>query len=236
MPIVSSVLIELIKNKVNDNMASFGKYPGPMAQKNPSYFMSMCQGIGQGIADGTKSVNFVTKDKGMAGLPFVGAAGTGIGIDVDAVLMDQVIYSGLRDLSIADFGSTSHDPFPPRPTNSGNYLRSLSKGIADAIKEHYKVAVTLNSTHTTVYFGKGDVILGAFYGLSADSIKGLILAASPSLQGAFWPKIADTIAKAYVDGIHNHSSGLVLINGTCIPSSSQSCGTPFVGVGNGVAS
>lgn len=236
MPIVAEILTELMKTKINNSMAEFGKYPGPLAQKNPSYFISMCSGISKGIADGTKSINFITKDKGISGVPFVGASGVGIGITVDSNYLSSAIYTGLRDMSIAEFGSTSHDPYPPRITNSGNYLMALSKGIADSVKEHFSIAITLNSTHTTVYFGKGEVILGAFYGLNAEAIKSLIISATPNMKGSFWPKIADVVSKAYVDSIHNHSSGLVIINGVCVPNVTQTCGIPFVGAGIGIAS
>lgn len=235
MGAISSVLSNLMQNKINDNMAASGKYPGPLAQANPSYFISMCTAIATGIADGTKIVNYITKDVGISGLPFVGATGNGIGIKVDAGFLDQAIYTSLRNQAIIDFGSTSHDPFPPTEGNSGGYLQSLSKGIADAVTEHFAVAYNLISTHTTVYYGGGEVKLGAFYGLDSSAIENLIIAASPTMQGSFWPKIVKSISVAYVDSIHNHSTGHVIINGICIPSAGQICGAPFVGAGIGIA-
>lgn len=236
MPIVQEALTELIKTKIDANMASFGKYGGPLSQQNPAYFIAMCQGIAQGIAQGTKTINFTTKDIGMAATPLISGVGSGVGILVDADFLDESIYTNLRNSVIADFGSTLHEPFPPSSQNSGNYLRAFSSGIAFSIKEHLSTAMILTSTHTTIYAGKGDILNGSFYGLDASAIKNFIVTASPTMQGSFWSKVAEAISLAYVDSIHNHSTSSVVISGICVPSANQVCGLPLVGAGTGTAS
>lgn len=236
MPAIGPVLGQLIEIKIDQYMKSInGK--GPMSSlQNPSYYKEMCKAIASGFAQGTVSVSFTTQDTGLSGVPPVPGAGTGTGIIVDAEYMAKEIYTAIRNKIIEQFGQTTHDPWPPKPGNSGLYLSAISRGIADAVKEHYASAWTLTSVHPFVYMGSGVIKFGNFSGLSAENITNLILSNGPQLKGDFWPTMAAQIAKGYVKGIHERSTGTVTIAGVCVPSISQVCGLPGAGTGSGVAS
>lgn len=217
MPAIPSVLANLVKTNVDTKLSAVTG-TSPLSQVNPAFFIEMCTAIGTGIASGSTVINFTTSDTGLGGNPPVPGVGAGVGIIVDDVYFTQKLYTELRNESIASFGSTSHDPFPPGPTNmSGKCLKAMCEGIAISVKTHFQTAWTLTSNHPEVYLGTGNVTNGNFSGLVAASIEALILANSPSLQGIFWPKIAKIVSEVYVDTIHNHSTATVTITGICIP-------------------
>lgn len=240
MPAIASTLSNLVKTNVDSKFSSVSGV-SPLAQSNPSYFIEMCTAIGTGIANGTTVINFTTSDTGLGGTPPVPGNGTGVGIIVDDAYFTQKLYTELRNSSISSFGSTTHDPYPPGPNNiSGKYLKALCEGISISVKTHFQTAWTLTSAHPLVYSGVGNISNGSFSGLTATNIEQLILAAGPSLQGVFWPKVAKKVAEVYVDTIHNHSTATVTIIGVCVPlvppAGFQICGVPAVGAGTGVAS
>lgn len=240
MSSIDATLTDLIKAKVHDNMVAIGGYGGPLAQKNPMYFIQFCHAIAKGISDGSKVINFTTKDTGQGGIPPVPGVGVGVGIKVDKLWFDEHLYTEMRKEAIAMFGSTSHDTYPPAKGNTGEYLHAISKGVADSIAEHFLTAYNLTSAHVLVYSGVGLITEGAYSGLVPSDIEGLIKAAGPLLKGRFWPTLVRAVSKVYVEAIHMHSTGKVAITGVCIPMTPpagplQVCGIPMVGVGAGTA-
>jgi hypothetical protein len=234
MPIVPSVLATLITNNVSQNMGSIsGNFP--VAQQNPSYFLQMCLSIATGIAEGSKGLVFTTNDVGFSGIPPIPGAGAGVGINVDSDFFTQDLYSRIRGYIVEQYGNTTHEIYPPSTGNSGEYLLALAKGISDSVKFHFSTAWILTSTHPLVYSGTGTIGKGNFSGLIDTGIQSLILSGSPTLQGPFWPNIAKAISESYVATITQNSTGTVNIIGFCVPSLSQVCGIPGVGVGAGVA-
>lgn len=235
----TSVLSQLIQEKVNANMKALANYSGPLGQKNPSYFIAFCTAIATGISDGGKVVNFTSADTGQGGLPSVPGASAGVGIKVDKAWFDEHLYNEMRNQSIAQFGSTAHAPYTPPKGDTGEYLHAITKGVSDAVAEHFLTAYNLTGAHPLVYMGAGLINEGHFSGLDAGNISGLIVAAAPILKGPFWPTIAKAVAKVYVEAIHQHSTSKVIIAGLCIPKVPplpvQVCGINMVGVGAGTA-
>lgn len=237
MPVEADALFGLVKQKIHDNMSAFGDYSGPMSQANPTYYLHFCKAISTGIADGSKVVNFTTVDTGQGGAPPVPGVGTGIGIKVDKAWFDEHLYMEMRQQAINEFGSTSHEVYPPPKGGTGGYLHAISKGVADSVAEHFITAYTLTSAHPKVYSGVGLINEGMYSGLDASNIEGLIKAAGPLLKGRFWPTLCKAVAKVYVEAIHQHSTGKVVLAGLCIPAPKplQVCGLPMSGVGVGTA-
>lgn len=211
----------------------------PLSQADPSFFIAMCQAIGQGIGDNSTALTFSTNDSGSAGLPPVGGSGTGTGIVVNKDYFTEDLYTKIRQKVIDNFGETKHEPFPPSSGNSGEFLLAVAEAIAEAVTEHYATAWTLTSTHPDIYSGTGIVPEGAISGLEAPTISASIVSLGSTLQGPFWPVMAQQIADSYVDAIHNHSTATVSIEGVCVPSISplQVCGlVGSTGSGSGGAS
>ena len=234
MPIVPSALGELITQKISQAMkAASGS--DPLAQSDPSYFQAMCQAFATGIASGIPTISFTTTDTGFASAPPIPGTGTGTGIIIDSPYTDQAIYTYARDAVIQSFGSTTHDPYPPAPGNSGAYLQAISKGIADAVKEHFKTCFTLTSVHPLVYSGTATVSPGNFKGIQDSLIKSQIASAAPTLKGAFWPSVAESIAKGLKDSIEKKATATITITGVCITSPAQVCNLPGAGSGSGAA-
>lgn len=225
MPIIPPVLSALILKNISSKMESISK-TNPLNQKNPSYFMEMCMAIGNGIALGTPAISFTTTDSGLSGLPPAPAPGSGVGIIVDAEHMSQQMYTLSRDSVIAEFKETKSDPWPPKKGNSGEFLKAITDGVSEAIKEHFATAWTLSSIHNMIYMGTGEVKPGSFFGLSADLVKQSIIAASPTLKGQGWPMMVDSIAKGYVASIQEKATAQVNITGVCVPPA-QVCGIPL---------
>ncbi len=234
MPVVKSVLLGLITQKVSQKMHAYSGY-NPLAQRNPSYFIEMCKAISYGIAEGTPLINFTTSDTGLKGIPPVPGSGTGMGVMVKAQPMSEFIYTFARDSVIAEFGRTEIDVWPPRPKNYGQFLKCITDGVAESVQEHYATAWTFTSVHPAIYTGDGAINDGMFSGISAELVKSLIISYSPSLRGRWWPKMAQAIADGYVKGIHTKSTGSVVIEGSCIPDAMQVCAIPGTGSGTGVA-
>jgi hypothetical protein len=234
MPASGTALAALIKANVASRMAAVTGQ-NPLAQKNPSYFIEMCTAIGTGIITGGPTIDFTTIDAGAMGAPPIPGVGVGIGITTDPTFFVQDLYTRLRGYILAEFGKTSHDPYPPGPKNSGLALLALCQGINDSFLSYYPTAWTLASVHPLIYAGTGQITNNHFSGLVDTAIKGAIMAAAPSLQGQFWPKTAQGIAESYVALIEQHSTGMVTINGICVPGPSQVCGITSAGSGTGTA-
>lgn len=222
MPAVGSILATLIETNVDSRMAAIAGHH-PLQQKNPMYFIAMCQAIGLGIATGAPIISFTTSDSGFAGIPPVPGIGSGIGITVDPTFFIQDLYTRIRNYVIDDFGRTAHDPYPPRPGNSGQYLLALCEGINDSFKSYYPTAWILTSANPDIYMGTATISDGDFFGLVAPAIQSLIIAGAPLLLGKFWPRLAQAISESYVALIEQHSTGTLTITGVCIPSQSQVC-------------
>jgi len=234
MPVVPAALIALIKTDIAANMVAISG-TDPLEQQDPSYFIEMCTAIGTGIATGTPLVNFVTTDTGQSGVPPVPGVGTGIGITVDDIDMEEQIYTSARDFVIEDFGETTHDAFPPGSNNSGKFLDALSTGVASAVKSHFSTAWVLTSAHPLVYAGSGLIGPGDFSGMSISAVKSAIVPEAPRFVGPYWPRLAEAIATGYVQSIEQKGTGTVTIVGVCVPSITQLCGIPLGGSGTGVA-
>jgi hypothetical protein len=235
MPPNGLTLGGIIQTNVNANMGAISGH-FPLSQSNPSYFIELCNSIGQGIISGGPSINFTTNDTGLQGSPLVQGTGTGIGIIVDASFIKPNLYTRIRNYVIADFGRTQHSVFPPPVGNSGQYLEALCNGIADSIASYYTTAWSLNSTHPQIYSGTGLIVDGNFSGIFATTIQGSIQSFATNLVGPFWPRLAQAISEIYVEAIENHSTGTVTITGSCNPSITQICGINATGNGTGVAS
>jgi hypothetical protein len=180
------------------------------------------------------NIAFVTNDTGLSGIPLVPGVGSGTGIITDPTFFVEDLYTRIRSYVIQDFGRTLHDPYPPRPDNSGQFLLALCEGINDAFLSYYPNAWTLASVHPIVYLGSGTINDGQFSGLSAPTIQQDIINGAPNFVGRFWPRLAQAIAESYVALIELHSTGTVTIVGVCIPSLSQVCsivGVPGTGTG-----
>lgn len=229
-----SVLASLIQSDVDSRMAAIRGHH-PLLQKNPSYFIEFCHAIGIGIIQGGPVIDFHTTDTGNGGEPLVVGTGAGIGIVIDYSFFVQDLYTRIRNYVIQDFGRTLHDPYVPRPGNSGQYLLALCEGIADALSSYYPTAWTLVSTHPQIYMGTGIINDGQFFGLSAPAIQADILAAAPRFIGRFWPRLAQAISESYVLLIEQHSTGMVTITGTCNASIDQICNISSTGIGTGTA-
>lgn len=236
MPASGSALAALVQSNVDSRMAAvMGRGHHPLAQKNPHYFIELCTAIGTGIISAGPVINFTTNDTGQEGSPLVPGVGNGIGIVTDPSFFIQDLYTRLRGFIIADFGRTNHDPFPPRSTNSGQYLLALCLGINDSFLSYYPTAWTLVSAHPQIYMGTGLITDGQFSGLSSSAIQGAIISGAPDFRGRFWPRLAQGVAESYVALIEQHSTGMVTITGTCVPSISQVCGIGGSGNGSGTA-
>jgi hypothetical protein len=235
MPANGAVLGSLIQTNVNSKMTALSFGAAPLGQPNPSYFIAFCNAIGTGIANGGPVINFITNDSGLKGSPPVSGIGSGTGIVVDDSFFAQDLYIRTRAAIITQFGATSHQAYPPTPGNSGELLKALCEGIALSVKLHYSTAWILTSTHPAVYSGNGIINAGQFSGLIATAIEGAIMSAGPTMLGSFFPTLAKAISESYVETIHNHSTGSVIITGTCVPGSSQTCGISGSGNGSGVA-
>lgn len=234
MPASGAALAALVQSDVNSRMTAVEGY-SPLAQKNPSYFIEMCTAIGTGIISGGPTITFTTQDTGNEGAPPVTGTGTGVGIMPDGSFLVPDLYTRIRGYILAEFGKTSHDTYPPRPKNSGQFLLALCEGINDAILTYYPTAWTLASTHPQIYSGTGQITDGNFGGLSAPAIQGAIISGAPNFIGRFWPKLAQAISESYVALIEQHATGMVTITGTCVPSPSQVCGIGGSGSGTGTA-
>lgn len=234
MPAVPAALAALVQSNINTRMMALGAKP--LAQKNPAFFIEMCTAIGSGIILGAPAIAFTTSDTGMMGVPPIPGAGVGVGIVTDPTFFIEDLYTRLRGYVIADFGQTSHDPYPPGPKNSGQYLLAICNGINDAFLSYYPTAWALVSAHPLIYAGSGTIADGNFSGLVATAIQSTIQGLAPTLVGKFWPRIAQGIAESYTALIEQHSTGTVTIVGVCVPSLVQVCGVPSVGTGSGVAS
>jgi hypothetical protein len=218
MPAVGAALAALVQSKVNTRLSAAGG--SPLSQKNPSHFITMCTAIGMGIINGGPAITFTTSDSGSMGVP---------------TFFVSDLYTRLRSGIISQFGSTSHDPYPPGADNSGQFLLALCEGINDAIQTYYPTAWTLVSAHPTIYIGTGTISDGNFSGLVASAIGAAIQSGAPAFVGPFWPKLAMAIAESYVALITEHSTGMVTIVGVCVPGPSQVCGISSTGSGSGVA-
>lgn len=234
MAVSGSALAALIQTKVDTRMSSVGGH-SPLAQADPSYFIAFCEALGKGIIQGGPSISFTTNDTGSKGIPAVTGTGVGMGIVPDATFFIEDAYTRIRGYILADLGSSMHDSYPPGAGNSGEYLLALCQGLNDAFQEYYPTAWTLASTHPAIYAGSGSIVNGHYSGLSDSAIKGAIVSAGSTMQGSFWPKLAQAIAESYVKLIHEHSTGQVTIAGVCVPGSSQDCGINGSGTGSGAA-
>lgn len=229
-----SALAALVQSNVDTRMAAV-RGIHPLGQKNPSYYIEMCSAIGNGIITGGPAISFISADSGNQGAPLIAGTGAGIGIITDPSFFVQDLYTRIRGYIQADFQRTLHDPFPPGPTNSGQFLLALCNGINDAFLAYYPTAWTLVSTHPQIYTGAGLINNGNFSGLSAGAIGSTIHGLAPRFIGKFWPRIAQAVGESYVALIEQHSTGMVTISGSCSPGPSQVCGIGGSGSGTGVA-
>ena len=235
MPVSGPVLANLIQTDV-DNRMSMVRGTHPLEQKNPAFYIEFCQAIGLGLILHSHNILFVTNDTGLSAVPFIPGVGVGIGIITDPTFFIQDLYTRIREYVINDFGRTTHDPYPPRPGNSGEFLLALCEGINDAFSSYYPTAWALASVYPIVYLGSGTINNGQFSGLSAQTIQSDIIQGAPNFVGKFWPRLAQAIAESYVALIELHSTGTVTITGICIPSLTQVCSLSGVpGMGSGVA-
>lgn len=234
MPVSGSALSALIQSNVDSRMAAVEGFH-PLLQRNPHFYIELCNAIGNGIINGGPVIDFTTNDTGVEGSPLVPGVGSGIGIVTDPTFFIQDAYTRIRNYVIADFGRTLHDPYPPGPKNSGRFLLALVTGINDAFLAYYPTAWTLASTHPQIYRGTGIINDGQFFGLSASTIQSTIIAGAPDFRGRFWPRLAQAIAESYVALIEQHATGQVTITGVCVPSISQICEIGASGNGTGTA-
>ena len=231
MPAVGTVLSSLIKAKADAKFKDLGDYAGPLAQQNPMYFHHFCEAIGKGIADGTPMVVFQTEDNGLRGTPAVVGAGSGVGIMVDQDWFTENLYKNIRNIIIANYGSSNH----PEWNVERNFLTALSEAISESVTEHYATAWVLVSSHLTIYSGTGLIKNGGFSGIVPMAVKASMIGHGNLLQGTAWPLMCEAIAETYASAIHTKSTGTVTIAGTCSSGPNQVCGLPSSGAGSGTA-
>lgn len=251
MAVNGILLATAIQSRMHNKFRQVIQYQGPLAQQNPSYFLQFCSAIGRGIVESTPSISFVTVDTGFTGAPPKSGTGIGLGVIIDKGWFTKELYKEIRTQSASTYGSTSHPPwcddwtvvtqFPdhcanrPNQHNPYNFLTAMCEAISECVTEHYANFRALNSTHPTVYSGAGQIEKGGFFGINPGAVASTIQGLGPSMQGAFWPVLCQAIGKIYTQAIQEHSIGEVVITGVCVPSQSQACGIPFVGIGNGTA-
>ena len=213
MPISQPVLKALITQKIAANIQA-ASGASPLSQPDPSYFIAMCGAFATGIATIT-TLSFTTEDNGLPVAPpaLPPGVGAGTGIIVDLPFTDEIIYTTARNYVIADFGSSTHQVYPPSSDNSGIYLQAISKGIAQAIKEHFATAFTLTSSHPTVSRGTAKIKLGSITGIQENLIKTQITSSAPSLKGPYWPRMAEAVAEAIKTSITTKATGNIIISG-----------------------
>lgn len=233
MPVIPPVLSALIVKNVSSKMESISK-TNPLSQQNPAFFIEMCMAIGNGIALGTPTIGFTTIDSGLSAIPPAPSSGSGVGIEIDAEHMSEQMYTFSRNQVISKFKETKSDPWPPRKGNSGEFLKAITDGVSEAVKEHFATAWTLTSIHAMIYMGTGEIRAGNFFGLSSDLVSQSISSAAASLKGEGWPMIAESIAKGYVKSIQEKAIGKVNIIGVCAPPA-QVCGIPLSDVTGPIA-
>jgi len=229
-----SALAALVQTNVNSRMAAIRGH-APLSQPNPSYYIEFANAIGEGIISGGPVIEFTTADTGNQGDPLVPGIGAGIGIITDPSFFIEDLYTRIRGYIIADFGRTAHEAYPPSSGNSGQYLLALCEGINDSFLTYYPTAWTLVSAHPQIYMGTGMILDGQFSGLIASAIQANITSAASNFTGRFWPRLAQAISESYVALIEQHSTGQVMITGTCESSGSQTCGISGSGTGTGTA-
>lgn len=234
MPLIPSALSSLIQSNVNTNMKAAINFE-PLSSKNPAYFIEMCTAIGTGIATGSPVISFTTSDSGFTGIPPIPGVGSGLGIVMNGSFFVQDLYTRIRDYTIADFGVTMHDAYPPRVGNSGQVLLAICKGISDAVVAQFATAWTLTSAHPLIYAGSGTISDGSFTGLIAPTIQNLITTGAPDFKGKFWPRLTQAVSESYVAAVEQHSAGTVTIIGICVVAPTQLCAIPSVGTGAGTA-
>ncbi len=233
MPVVPAALAALVQANINTRLGAVsGTFP--LQQQNPSYYIAFSQAIGMGIALGAPAFLFTSNDTGLTSVPPVPGVVTGIGIMPDPTFFVQDLYTRMRNYAIEDFGQTAHDPYPPSPGNSGEYLEAICEGINDAFQTLYPTAWILTGVDPIVYLGSGTVENGNFTGIEASAIQSLIVSSAPTLTGPFWPRTAQAISESYAALIQQHSTATVTVTGICIPSIAQICAIPGVpGTGTG---
>jgi hypothetical protein len=256
MAVDGDLLATVLKARMNAKFKLAASYPGPLAQSDPSYYLQFCEAVGKGIIDGSAIIDFTTKDVGLAAGPPIAGKGSGVGIKMDKDWFLKNLYIEIREASIGIYGATSHplwcedwnaanDPSNPLPLehcgltpnqyNPYNFLTAMCEAIAECVSEHNETFRVLQSDHPGVYMGQGKIEEGGFIGLSSSAIASAILGHGPSLSGSFWPILCEKIGNVYARAIMEHSTGEVVIAGTCVPSSSQACGLPGSGTGTGKA-
>lgn len=252
MASVPATLAPMMETEIDTRMVSYGSsfefdgytaaargYGGPLSQPNPIYFKHFCLAAATGISSGSVVINFTTADLGLQGAPPVAGNGTGVGVIVDDLYMSEKMYTAIRTKIMAAFPSSGLiPPWDPGVGSYGSFLKAITDGIAKAVKDHFATAYNLVSAHPQVYQGTGliNATSNKYFGLDQANIKSLIQAAGTMMMGPAWPVYCDGIAEGYVDGIHNKSTGTVVIAGACAPSLSQVCGIgPAPGVGTGTA-
>ena len=237
MPAVPELLTMLVIKHCADKAKALTNVD-PRSTKAASFFIAFCTAVGKGIAEGTPTVMFTTTDSGFTSAPPVPGVGAGIGIKVNSEYMSMKMYTLLRDEAVKK--GSKHAVWPPPDDNGGKYLRAITDGICEAIKEHYATCWILTSAHPLIYQGTGviDPQKGSkFSGIQDSAVKSLIISYGPLMKGSMWPKMAESISKAYKDGIENMSTGQVAITGVCVPNISQVCNIPLPqAAGTGVAS
>lgn len=240
MPVSPQALSNLVIQKVNANIRGLSGYQ-PLGMKNPQYFIRFMTAIATGIAQGNATMPFTTKDSGMMGAPPIPGVGAGVGVDVDKDFLSKCMYTQIRARIIKRFGTTRHEAYPPKRDNSGVYLKAITDGIAEAVKEHYKASYILVSTHPMIYLGQGKA--ENFKVVNHMSIKSIILSLVPEFKGIFLPDFAEGIAVGFKEGIEGikpnnlpYTTAQVTITGVCVPSQSQTCNiSPSNGTGAGIA-
>jgi hypothetical protein len=236
MPVIAPVLGQLIQQNVNRRMRQMADYSGPLAQKNPAYFIMMCNAIATGIQLGAPVIAFTTTDSGVTSAPPVPGVGTGVGIKVDAEKFAERLYTLVRSKMKARFGDTSLEPWRPPADGAGRFTEALCRGIAESVQRHFATCWILTSAHPIIYMGSGKITKGKFRGVAGAAVAAAIQSAAPLLsKGPAWPIFCQAVGEAYQATIQQDATGEVRIFGVCVPSITQVCAIPASGSGAGTA-
>jgi hypothetical protein len=197
MPLSGSVLSNLMKQRVDANIKSVGG-PGPLGQEKTVYFKKMMDAIGGGTVSGTAgTLSFVSSNPPP---PVPTSPFSANGLKFDSSYFEKTLYNKLRTLSLGITGKTLHDPYPPSPKNSGEYLKAICAGLGEAIEKHFKSAPILLSPQTSPSSSK--IEKGSFSGLIPQTISQNIISLASGLNGVFFPQFALAYANVYVITVH----------------------------------
>ena len=160
---------------------------------NGDNWPDFCDAVGLGVIGGLIGLTFTTIDAGAI-------AGTGEGSG-----------TGLTGLNLETVSSALFDAMKSAFGQAGDDLEDVCDSIATALISEIAKA-TLISSHTSVYDGNGDIVVGSIIPIgSAIALSVLTAGATNGLLGINWADVADAVGNEIADQIENNATGEVTI-------------------------